>query len=710
MIRKDLILLLSLICEIFTIGAVHASSDYLEYVDPLIGTGGHGHVFLGASVPHGMVQIGPNNKSIGWEWCSGYNDSDSTIIGFAQTHLSGTGIADLGDVILMPSTTDEWPIVSTFDKKNQHVSPGYYSVLLNKNNIVADMTATTRTSLQRYTYPSGSKKYIVVDLLNGVKSLMSRKGWLESNIKVLNDSTIQGYRKSNEWATDHRIYFTTVFSEKILGVKYAEDGKVAILQFVPYGNELQAKTGISYVSCEGAAKNLQSEQSGFEFGRIKEDAQKAWNKELSKIDFNSSDGNVMKIFYTALYHTSIQPSIFSDVDGFYRGADGKTHQAKDFVPYTIFSLWDTYRATQPLYTLIDNREKDYVNSLLTIYEQQGELPMWHLAGNETHCMVGLHSIPVIVDACLKGIEGVDSERAYNAVSSIRNSKWEGLDYLNTKGYVPADKVEWAVAKGLEYAIDYYSVAQLAKKIGHKSDYNYFSKGAKSYKYYFDPRVDFMRGRMYDGSFRKEFDPSHSVHMMDDYVEGNAWQYTWLVPHDIDGLVKLFGGKDKLISKLDDLFTVSSELNEGASADITGMIGQYAHGNEPSHHIIYIYSYLGENGKCSKRLEQVYDEFYKTEPDGLIGNEDCGQMSAWYVFSALGFYPLNPVSGEFVCGRPLVKNATIKLVNGKNLRITTRKTNNGNIIKKVLVNGSERRNLRISYSEIMRGGIIEFVLD
>lgn len=692
--------------------------DYVSLVDPLIGTASHGHVFVGASVPHGMVQLGPNNLSKGWDWCSGYHYSDSTIIGFAHTHLSGTGIADLGDVIFMPvhgiNANVEMLLpdnyVSTFSKDEQKVILGFYSVLLQKYGISVELTATERVGFQKYIYPDSVEAQLVVDLDESAQSLMMRKGTLKSGLTQVNDTIITGFRVSDEWATDHKVYFSTVFSAPVRSLKFYRKGEGvrALLNFGSLNEPLLVKTGLSYTSEQGASLNLEKEALNKDFTTACTEAHENWNQCLGSIDFHA-DNDVETIFYTSLYHTMISPSVFSDVDGKYRGADGNIYTASSgFVPYTVFSLWDTYRAVQPMNTLIDGRVADYVNSLLDIYDRQGSLPVWHLVGNETNCMVGVHSIPVIVDACLKNIHGIDKERAFKAVRSIADMDVNGLDYVRNQEYIPADKVSWSVARALEYAIDDYAVAMLAKNLNKEDDYRLFLKRSKYYKHYFDPSSGFMRGKLSDGSWRKEFDPSYSLHMEDDYVEGNAWQYTWLVPHDPNGLIQLFGGKEQFVSKLDSLFVVSSELNEGASIDISGLIGQYAHGNEPSHHILYLYSYVGQNEKMARLLHQVYDNFYSTKPDGLIGNEDCGQMSAWYIMSALGFYPVNPVDGTFVFGSPLCSEATLKLINGKELKIKVKNNSKENIyIRSITLNGDKYNSSMITYNDIMNGGVLEF---
>ncbi len=598
--------------------------------------------------------------------------------------------------------------VSTFLKQEELVTPGFYQVKLHSSGVNVELTAGKRVGMHRYVYPSDKKAQVVVDLENSAQSLMLREGTISSELQLINDSTVVGVRSSDEWAMNHTVYFRSVFSKPILNSRlYAkEKGKKMVLDFGILQEPLLVKTAVSYVSSEGALANLEAEHRTFD--EVHEDAVELWNDALSKIQVEVKDDNVKKMFYTALYHTMISPSVFQDVDGSYKGADGKVYQTSDFVPYTIFSLWDTYRAVHPLYTLIDTRNADYVNSLLAIYDQQKSLPIWHLAANETSCMVGVHSIPVIVDACLKGFSGIDVERAYQAVKSIREMNDNGLDFVRNQEYIPADKISWSVARALEYAIDDYAVAQLAKYLGKEDDYQLFMKRSKYYAHYFDSDSGFMRGKLADGSWRLPFDPSHSLHMEDDYVEGNAWQYTWLVPHDPQGLVKLFGGKKQFVEKLDSLFIVSSELNEGASIDITGMIGQYAHGNEPSHHILYLYPYVGERAKAAKLLHQVYDSFYKATPDGLIGNEDCGQMSAWYIFSAMGFYPVNPVDGTFVFGSPLLDRVTMNLNNGKKFEIIAHNNSQRNIyIKSIKLNGKPYDKFYITYEDIMNGGVLEF---
>lgn len=706
--------------------------DFVGLVNPLIGSGGHGHVFVGASVPHGMVQLGPNNLSKGWDWCSGYHASDSTIIGFAQTHLSGTGIADLGDIIFMPvgnlkqrSISDTSSFAkyyhSTFDKSTEKVTPGYYQVLLKRYNIQAQLTATARVGIQKYQFPKQGEANVILNLEESVQSLMARKGTLNSEIKILNDSTITGFRISDEWAKDHRVYFTTIFSKPMVGYHLILDKKIvagdsakgiklnAILNFKNDGEPLLLKTGISYVSENGANENLKVEMTGWDFEETKLKATQLWNKSLSAYDFKAKVSSTVIQFYTALYHTQIAPSLFSDVNGNYRGADGKIYTAKNFTPYTVFSLWDTYRAVHPLYTLTDDNVADYANSLLAINEQQFQLPVWHLVGNETGTMVGFHSIPVLVDAYLKGFK-LNESKVWDAIKGFQDYNQLGLKDIREQGYISADKEPWSVAKGLEYAIDSYSIAKFAKKTGKTDAYNTYIKSSKNYKNYFDKSIGFMRGKLSDGSWRTNFNPYRSIHMEDDYVEGNAWQYTWLVPHDVEGLIDAFGGEKKFITKLDSLFTVKSDLNEGASIDISGLIGQYAHGNEPSHHILYLYPFVGQQWKTAEKVREVFDKFYKATPAGLIGNEDCGQMSAWYIFSSLGFYPVNPVNGMFVFGSPLADEVSIKLNNGKNFKITTLNNSADNkYIQSIKLNEKVYTKSYIMYSDIIKGGLMQYTM-
>lgn len=707
-----------------------AQKDFTRFVDPMIGSDFHGNVFVGASVPFGMIQPGPTNLTKGWKWCSGYHYSDSTIIGFAQTHLSGTGIGDLGDILIMPTTGTPTTFkgnfndltkgyVSKFSHSQESVRPGYYSVILQKYNIKAELTATERVAFHSYTFPESKQSNIIIDLGEGID-------WDEPTdtyLKQLDSRTIEGYRYSRGWAKDQKIYFKAVFSkdmkftdvfESISRPRSKDSLNVhkAVLSFSTEKNEIiQVKVAISYTSCANAAANLTAELPDWDFDKTVSNATVKWNNELSKINIESADTKTLKMFYTSMFRTMFSPSLFCDVNGDYRGADGKIYNTKKFESYSVFSLWDTYRAFHPLQTIINPaRTADWVNTLLDITEKQGSLPVWHLVGNETGTMVGVHSIPVIVDAALKNIKGIDAEKAYKLVRSFESRNDRGLNYVRDLGYIPADKENWSVSKALEYAIDDYCIAQLAKRLAKDADYQLFSKRAKYYANYFDKKTGFMRGKLNNGEFRKEYNPSFSLHEEADYVEGNGWQYTWLVPQDPQGLINLFGSKELFTQKLDSLFTVSSSLNEGASIDISGLIGQYAQGNEPSHSTLYLYQFAGQGYKTAEKVRKVLTEMYKPVPDGLCGNDDCGQMSAWYIFSALGFYPVNPANGEYVFGSPAIDKATINLPNGKRFTIIAEHNSKTNIyIQSVTVNDKKYMKNYISHSDILAGGELKFVM-
>jgi predicted alpha-1,2-mannosidase len=704
------------------------ASGLTKFVDPMIGSDYHGNVFVGASVPFGMVQLGLTNMSKGWHWCSGYHYSDSTIIGFSHTHLNGTGIGDLGDILLMPVTGEPTTFkgdfkdlskgyVSVFSHSDEIVRPGYYSVFLKKYKIKAELTATERVGYHRYTFPKSTKSAFIVDLKEGI-------GWdepTETALKQIDKRTIEGYRYSTGWAKDQKIYFRAVFSknvdlkavkEKYYNTRLKDSVMVdkAILGFSTVKDEqIEVKVSISYVSCANAAQNMKSELPGWNFDKICRLATRKWNRELSKIDISTKNDSVKKMFYTSLYRTMISPSLFADVNGQYRGADGEIYVAKDFTPYTIFSTWDTYRAFHPLQMILNpQRSADWANSLLDIAGKQGSLPIWHLVGNETGTMVGVHSIPIIADAVLKNLKGIDPERAYNQLRTFEQRNDRGLRYVRENGWIPADKENWSVSKALEYAIDDYCIAQVAAKLGKHADYELFTKRSGYYSNYFDRDKGFMRGKLSDGNWRKDYDPAFSLHEEADYVEGNGWQYTWLVPHDVDGLIGLFGSKAAFTAQLDKLFSVSSALNDGASIDISGLIGQYAHGNEPSHSTLYLYQFADQGYKTSTLVRRVLNQMYKPTPAGLCGNDDCGQMSAWYVFSALGFYPVNPVNGDYIFGSPLIDKAIIKLDNGKKFSIEARNNSADNIyIHSAELNGKKIDKPVVRYQDVVRGGSLIF---
>ena len=677
---------------------------YCALVNPLIGSGGHGHVFVGANVPHGMISVGPNNVSEGWDWCSGYHDSEQTIAGFAQTHLSGTGVTDLGEVVLMPylgtpvfdkGTGCGDGFAVTFEKEDEIVRPGYYEVNIMDGRLQVRLTASGRVAYHRYVKDesaSGEDLGLILDLKSSARSLLFRQGLQDSKLVKADDYTITGFRMSDEWARDHKVYFAARFNHPILSVE--GENPVYALSF---GDKdyVDARVSVSYSSVEGALANLEAE-SDLYFEDVLAFAGRSWSEELSRIEFKGIDSRVDTLFYTSLYHTSFAPQLYSDAG-----------QPDD---YTIFSTWDTYRAAHPLYNIIDPRAGDYVNSLLKISETSGRLPVWHLAGYETDCMVGVHSVPIIVDAALKGVEGVDPRRALAEVKKFAQQPVPdgGLEYIDSLGYLPADKVNWSVSRALEYCIDDDAVARLASALGDEQTAEYYAARAKNYRHYFDPVTGYMRGKLSDGTFREPYDPSFSLHEEADYVEGNGWQYTWLVPHDPYGLIELFGGNEPFLRQLDALFLADEALNEGASADITGMIGQYAHGNEPSHHTLYLYAYAGEQYKTAEKVRQVCREFYTTQPDGLIGNEDCGQMSAWYIFTALGFYPVHPTAGEYVFGSPLCTEAVIHTVDGTDFKVVARNNSDENIyIQSVTLNGKPYDKFSISHEDIMKGGELVF---
>ena len=690
------------LATIFSVSA----QDYTQYVNPFIGTGGHGHVFLGANVPFGNIQAGPTQKKQGWDWCSGYHYSDSTVIGFGQMHLSGTGIGDLGDVSLLPMTNPSQREVK-FSHKAEYVRPGYYSVML-ASGIRVELTATQRVAFHRYSFPADATKgYIALNLAQGI-------GWdkmTSCKFKQESDKIITGFRLSEGWAKDQRVYFVAEFSEPVQ-LEENERDTIGIFSVASTNQPLLVKVGISAVSVENARENLQQELPGWNFASVVSKANADWNRELSKIAIKTQDERAKRIFYTALYHTMIAPSVFSDVNGEYRGADGKTHKG-DFTDYTTFSLWDTYRAAFPLMTLIQpEMQRDLAETMLHIFKQQGKLPVWHLMGNETDCMVGNPGIPVLVDIALKGFN-VDKKAVFEAVKASAMRDERGMGLLKKYGYIPCDldPEKETVAKGLEYALADACIAKLAKQLGKTEDYKYFYKRSQSYRdFYFDKQTKFMRGVTSDHKFREPFDPFSTVHRQDDYTEGNAWQYVWLVPHDVHGLVAAFGGEKPFVSKLDSLFIVNGDMGADASPDITGLIGQYAHGNEPSHHILYMYNYVGQPWKGADKIRYVLSNLYHDDFDGLSGNEDVGQMSAWYILSSVGFYQVDPAGGRYVFGSPLFDEATLNVGNGKTFRVVAHNNSSENkYIQSAKLNGKPYTRSYIDFKDIVRGGTLEFVM-
>lgn len=723
-------LLSALIATLFCSCAEISDKDYTKYVDQYIGTGGHGHVFMGANVPFGAVQLGPTSIPESWDWVSGYHISDTTVIGFSHTHLSGTGIGDLSDISLMPVVGEvtlargnhdsyDSGMWSYFSRKNEKAKPGYYATHLDRYGIDVELTATKRVGFHKYSFPTSTESSVVFDLENGTCWDSPTEGYLAMEDSV----TIVGYRYSKGWADAQRVYFVAKLSQPIKDFKVTEsradsDGGRAVSSHYVYGEAfldtqadqpLYIKVAISPVSVENAKLNMADELPGWDFEQVATEATKAWNSELSKIDIETKEESVQRIFYTALYHTMIAPSEFCDVNGDYRGADGEVYRNADFVNYTTLSLWDTYRAAHPLMTIIHpEKMSDMMNTMVHIYEQQGKLPVWHLMGCETNCMVGNPGIPVVADAILKGYGGFDIDKAYQGMKASAMLDDRGMDLLKEYGYIPSDKMVESVAYNMEYALADWAVAQVAQKLGEQEDYDYFMNRSKSYKKFFDKETQFIRGVTSKGEFNEPFNPFHSAHRINDYCEGNAWQYTWLAPHDLDGLVELFEGKDNLLVKLDSLFVADGDMGAHASPDVSGLIGQYAHGNEPSHHIIYFYTMLGEPAKAANRVREVLKTMYHDKPNGLSGNEDAGQMSSWYILSSMGFYQVEPAGGRYYFGSPILDRAAIRLADNRSFTITAKNNSDDNrYIKSIKLNGVDYKNNYINYADIAKGGVLEF---
>lgn len=704
--------------------------DLTQFVDPRIGTGGHGHVFYGANVPYGFIQLGPTSIPQSWDWVSGYHVSDSTVIGFPHTHLSGTGIGDLHDINVMPvvgevtysrgdASSYETGLWSYSDRSKEVVTPGYYRTHLSRYNVDVELTATKRVGFHKYTFLGNESPAIVFDMVNG-------GCWdktTEAVIRVVNDSTVSGYRYSKGWADDQRVFFRAEFSRKFDNVEFIVNDSVkegdmakgaqlfARVNFAAGNQEpVYMKVALSPTSEEGAQLNMQTELSGWDFEKTIADAKAAWNKELNKVKVYTTDEASKKIFYTSLYHTLFAPSEFCDVNGDYYGADKQMHKGEGFVNYTTFSLWDTYRAAQPLMTILHpEKMSDIINTMLHIHQQQGKLPVWHLMGCETNCMVGNPGVPVVADAILKDIKGFDTELAFKALKESSMLPERGMEHRIEYGFIPADKMTEAIAYDMEYAIADWAVAQAAQKLGKQEDYEYFLKRSKSYKNYFDASTGFMRGKMLDGSWRTPFSPYASSHRDDDYCEGNAWQYTWLVPHDVEGLVECFGSKEAFVNKLDSLFLANGDMGEASSPDISGLIGQYAHGNEPSHHTVYLYTLVGQPWKTADRIKEILHTMYTDQPDGLSGNEDVGQMSAWYILSSFGFYQVEPAGGKFVFGYPNFDKVEITVPADKFVIERENKGQQNNYIQGIVLNGTEYKKPWIEYADIMKGGELKFLM-
>jgi predicted alpha-1,2-mannosidase len=696
-----------------------AQKDFASLVNPFIGTGGHGHTYPGASAPFGMMQLSPDTRMADWDGSSGYHYSDSVIYGFSHTHLSGTGIPDYCDLLFMPYTGEvKWnnkDYRSRFSHKNEKAFPGYYEVMLDRQGIKAQLSTSVRSGMHQYSFPSSETQgSILIDLKH-------RDQVLESWVEKVSPTELRGLRRSKSWAKDQYLYFYIRFENPIesFGMR-GDDGRVqntAFMQgkdvrlFVQFAlgdtKQVRAKVGISAVSADGAKLNLDTEIPGWDFNAVKDAASKAWNRELSKIEIKGGTRDQQVTFYTALYHTFLAPNIFQDVDGQYRGTGNTIHKAAINTNYSVFSLWDTYRGYHPLMTIINQqRTKDWIHTFLRQYEQGGMLPVWELAGNETFCMIGYHSVPVIVDAYQKGIRDFNTALALKAMRSYAESERFGLGAYKRFGYIGNEKEHESVSKTLEYAYDDWCIAQFARMTGKDSAYRTYILRAQYYKNVFDPSTKHMRGKI-QARWQTPFDPREVNNF---FTEGNAWQYSFAVPHDIETLVSMHGGVNAFMSKLDELFTTNSQLTGRDQADVTGLIGQYAHGNEPSHHMAYLFNYLGKPSRTQELVQKICNNFYQNAPDGLIGNEDCGQMSAWYILSSMGFYPVCPGNGDYVLGTPLFDEVKINLENGKQFTIkTNRRSGNDFYITSTKLNGRSQTKSFLLHEDIIKGGTFEFNL-
>ena len=676
-----------------------------QYVNQYVGTGGHGHTFMGANVPFGLVQLGPTEPTRGWDWCSGYYYDDDELIGFGHMHLSGTGIGCLGDVAFLP-VKDFKQTSARFTHEAEKVHPGYYSLQLTDPNVLVELTATERCGFHRYTFKDGAKAQLALDLSQCI-------GWDKLNDCLLTQESttrLTGFRRSNGWAADRRIYFSIDFSQPVT-VHRLDSMERVVVSVADNTKPLLVKVALSPVSIDKAKLNMQAEMAGWDFDATVKAADDAWNRELARIQIQTNDQTKKRVFYTAMYHLMTSCSKFNDVDREYRGADGKVHKA-DFTNYTTLSLWDTYRAAHPLMTVaFPEMQRDFAQTFLNIYKQQGRLPVWHLMGSETDCMVGNPGAIVLADLTMKGFVE-DKELALEALKATQMKDIRSLGLLKEHGYIPWDlePENETVAKALEYCAADDGVAKVAKLLGKSDDYNYFFNRSRSYKKYYDPETRFMRAVDTDGKFRLPFNPFFAEHRTNDYTEGNAWQYTFLVPHDVKGLIQLFGSDKAFMSKLDSLFFVEGWAGDNASPDMSGMTGQYAHGNEPSHHVIYMYNYAGRPDKAAPLLRKMLNEMYLDQPDGLSGNEDVGQMSAWYILSSVGLYQVDPVGGRFVIGSPLFDKATVNVGAGKTFTVVAKNNSDRNIyVQSARLNGKALKNSYIDFNDIRHGGTLELVM-
>ncbi len=708
---------------LFSFFQITAQPSLTRHVDPFIGTAAHGHTFPGATMPFGMVQLSPDTRLTGWDGCSGYHYSDRIIYGFSHTHLSGTGISDYGDVLLMPTVGEVFlnalpdgkpgkGYASRFRHATETARPGYYSVKLDDENILVELAATKRAGFHRYTFPATDRANVVLDLTH-------RDKVIDSDLRITGGTTFVGWRRSEGWAKDQIVYFAGEFSQPFTNWGISHDDRVwpgitdvrgtSLKSYFTFdatrGAPILVRVGISAVSMAGALRNLRAEIRDWDFDRVKADADRAWNIELNKIQVAGGSEAQRKVFYTALYHSMIAPNLFMDVDGQYRGRDFEIHKAEKFDYYTVFSLWDTFRAAHPLYTIVDQkRTVDFIKTFLAQYQQGGRLPVWELAANETDTMIGYHAVPVIADAAVKGIDDFDLKLAFEAMKSSAERNQAGLNAYTARGFIEMEDERESVSKTLEYAYDDWCIAQMARMLGRADDYDRYIRRAQFYQNVFDHDSGFMRPRS-NGGWLSPFDP-REVNF--NFTEANSWQYTFFVPQDISGLIALMGGSEKFARKLDEMFAAESRTTGREQADITGLIGQYAHGNEPSHHMAYLYNYAGQPWKTQQRVRQILDDFYTAQPDGLIGNEDCGQMSAWYVLSAAGFYPVTPGSTIYAIGTPLFPEVRFNLENGKQFVIKAEGVSGSNLyIQSATLNGMPYSKAFLTHHDLMAGGQLFF---
>ncbi|OIQ23211.1 GH92 family glycosyl hydrolase [Lacinutrix sp. MedPE-SW] len=685
----------------------------IAYVNPFIGTGGHGHTYPGATMPFGMMQLSPDTRLDGWDGCSGYHYSDNEIYGFSHTHLSGTGVSDYGDVLIMPTNEQVFNngadgkkgYKSKFSHDNEIAEPGYYKVHLDDTDINVELTVSKRSGIHKYQFPSPNNQYAIVDLTH-------RDKVLDAKIEKISDTEIVGYRFSEAWATDQRLYFVIKTSHAFNDVlqsppKTGMPGaqKIALNFINPNNEPVYVKVGISAVDIEGAKENLKAEIGNQSFNQVKKTAQDFWEKQLQKIVVESDNKDYKTNFYTSRYHVALAPNLYQDVTGKYRGMDMEIHKSVGFDYYTVFSLWDTYRAAHPLYTIIEqDKTNDFINTFLAKHNEGGIMPIWDLSANYTGCMIGYHAVPVIADAYLKGIRDYDHNLALEAMLHSATRDKLGLKSYKTFGYIPVEEESESVSKTLEYAYDDWSIAQMAKAMNKTEVFKNYTQRAQNYKNVFDPETQFMRGRFRNTWFGP-FDP-YEVNF--NYTEANAWQYSFYVPQDISGFINLLGGKQNLEKNLDKLFVATNKTSGRHQKDITGLIGQYAHGNEPSHHMAYLYNFVNKPHKTQEKVHQILTELYTNTPDGISGNEDCGQMSAWYIFSSIGFYPVTPGSNQYIIGTPLFKNATFNLENGKTFTVSaTNLSDTNKYIASASLNGKPLQQSFITHQDIMNGGTLHF---